>query len=76
MKVERALEALRARRQETLVGLGGRLLQAAREPNACWPERVAELNQTLDDLDEMLEDTPRARAIVEAAILRAEGKKP
>lgn len=67
MKIERAIAALKAHREKILASLGAELLEAA------LPNRfLAEEEVRLDALDELLEDSPRARAMVEEAARRVE----
>ena len=72
MKIERAIAALKAHREKFLAGLGAELLEAAL-PNGYQRRHLAEEAQArLDALDELLEDSPRARAMVEEAARRLE----
>lgn len=70
MKIERAIAALKAHREETLARLGAELLKAAL-PNGN-PRRFLAEEVHLDALDELLEDSPRAMAMVEEAARRLE----
>ena len=67
MKIERAIAALKALREEVLASLGAELLEAAL-PNG--HPFLAE--EALDALDELLEGSPRAMAMVEEAARRLE----
>ena len=72
MKIERAIAALKAHREKFLASLGAELLKAAL-PNGN-PRRflAEEVQERLDALDELLEDSPRAMAMVEEAARRVE----
>lgn len=75
MKIERAREALKAHRAETLASLGAYLFMSARRTGKS-SLAIAEITADLDALDELLsEESPRADAIIEAAIARLEGKR-
>lgn len=72
MKIERAIAALKAHREETLARLGADLLEAALPSGHPRRFLAEEAQMRLDALDELLEDSPRARAMVEEAARRVE----
>lgn len=70
MTYDRAIEALVAHRADMLERLGAELLDVARGSGFQSKWRIAEWQDRLDALDEMLSSEPRARAIVQSAIER------
>lgn len=72
MKIERAIAALKAHREETLASLGAELLEVALSNGYQRRHLAEEAQARLDALDELLEDSPRAKAMVEEAARRLE----